>query len=492
MSYMEKNAFWGNIVKFLTSKPFLSGLGVSAAADQAMNDLDWFTGDFLDNPGGRNGLSTRLFLGATNGIIGSMLPGAKPLEKGGLLSSIPVKDLAMAGSMHSGELIDSYKRSSKAQADIAKALANQKGGSGMWGPTVAAILGLGGLGIAGTALWKYLQKKDPADTRAEITVPGTKNDPYSTIKVQVPMNAKDISDKLISGMTRGVKKKLRSNIKANSKKIDPITKKKIPYEEWVMKYGDEDDKEELGYDTDDNTTTKPVLNPYSDPNTGIQVKTAGQVPPQQNQQGPPKPPAVRCRKPVQPTTPPPAPQSNVAPGGNMKANFASSKIMSILARKNARQSGALLPNQIKSAGFYVDSLDLRDFTKSASAYDVSSLQEVNSIMDKIYKENPSYWPYGLHAAGHDSLYIIRDKMTKAAAGFVGWQEDHDKLGRKIGSYTIGILPEYRNNGFAKEAVAKVLSMKSGEVDEVRAYVVPGNKPSEGLANSLGVPVFNGF
>ena len=489
---MEKNAGWlDKIVKILSNRLVSGGL-TSLVADQAMNDADIFTGEIANNIGGRNGLPVRLFIGATNGFIGSMLPGTKPVQRGHLLTSIPVKDLAFAGAIHSGELIDSYKRNTKANEDIAKALANQKGGSGMWGPTVAAILGLGGLGIAGTALWKYLQKKDPADTRAEITVPGTKNDPYSTIKVQVPMNAKDISDKLISGMTRGVKKKLRSNIKANSKKIDPITKKKIPYEEWVMKYGDEDDKEELGYDTDDNTTTKPVLNPYSDPNTGIQVKTAGQVPPQQNQQGPPKPPAVRCRKPVQPTTPPPAPQSNVAPGGNMKANFASSKIMSILARKNARQSGALLPSQTKTAGFYVDFLDLKDFTKSASAYDVSSLQEVNSIMDKIYKENPSYWPYGLHAAGHDSLYIIRDKMTKAAAGFVGWQEDHDKLGRKIGSYTIGILPEYRNNGFAKEAVAKVLSMKSGEVDEVRAYVVPGNKPSEGLANSLGVPVFNGF
>lgn len=106
-------------------------------------------------------------------------------------------------------------------------------------------------------------------------------------------------------------------------------------------------------------------------------------------------------------------------------------------------------------------------------------------MSRIYNENPSYWPYGLTMDCHKDVYLIRDNMTKAAAGFVGWQtvKEGDK---KIGSYSIGILPEYRGNGFAKEAVAKILLKKASEVDEVRCYVVASNKKSQNLADSLHI------
>lgn len=79
--------------------------------------------------------------------------------------------------------------------------------------------------------------------------------------------------------------------------------------------------------------------------------------------------------------------------------------------------------------------------------------------------------YGLGIPGHDGVYLIRDKMTKQAAGFVGWQQMMEG-GRLIGSYYIGILPEYRGHGFAKEAVAKILREKAAGVDEVRSYVMP--------------------
>jgi RimJ/RimL family protein N-acetyltransferase len=129
--------------------------------------------------------------------------------------------------------------------------------------------------------------------------------------------------------------------------------------------------------------------------------------------------------------------------------------------------------------------------KSASAMDMSAREEARSIMKKIYDEDPSYWPYGLDIPGHESLYLIRDNMTKAAAGFVGWQEMVED-GKLVGSYSIGILPEYRNKGFAKEAVAKVLRIKSAAVDEVRAYVMKHNAPSHALADSLGVTIKENF
>lgn len=126
-----------------------------------------------------------------------------------------------------------------------------------------------------------------------------------------------------------------------------------------------------------------------------------------------------------------------------------------------------------------------------SAYNMQSRAEVQSIMNRIYREDPSYWPYGLDISGHDGVYLIRDKMTKQAAGFVGWQEMNDH-GRKIGSYSIGILPEFRGCGFAKEAVAKIVQAKAAGVDEVRAYVMSHNTPSKALANSLGITIQEKF
>lgn len=109
-------------------------------------------------------------------------------------------------------------------------------------------------------------------------------------------------------------------------------------------------------------------------------------------------------------------------------------------------------------------------------------------MDRIYKEEPSYWPHGLSIAGHDGgVYLIREASTKDPVGFVGWQE-RERDGLKTGYYTIGVLPEYRGHKMAKEAVAKIIEAKGAGVDRVRAYIMPHNTPSIGLANALGVPV----
>lgn len=128
-----------------------------------------------------------------------------------------------------------------------------------------------------------------------------------------------------------------------------------------------------------------------------------------------------------------------------------------------------------------------EMVKSAS----TARDEVRSIMKRIYEEDPSYWPYGLDIPGHESVYLIRDAMTKAAAGFVGWQEERKGF-RKVGSYSIGILPEYRGKGFAKEAVARIIMEKAAGVDEVRAYVCAHNAKSKGLAYSLGIKVHTEF
>lgn len=128
-------------------------------------------------------------------------------------------------------------------------------------------------------------------------------------------------------------------------------------------------------------------------------------------------------------------------------------------------------------------------TKSASdTINLESRRECEAIMDAIYKENPSYWPYGLNIEAHDGgVYMVREASTRKPVGFTGWQE-RDEDGVKVGYYSIGILRGYRNNGYAKQAVSKLIKIKSANVDRVQALIKSTNKPSLALADSLGVPV----
>lgn len=130
--------------------------------------------------------------------------------------------------------------------------------------------------------------------------------------------------------------------------------------------------------------------------------------------------------------------------------------------------------------------------ETSTTLDPDALRECEGIMGKIYGEDPVNWPYGLDVKGHDGgVWLIREPDSRKAAGFVGWQErrEHeDGRMRKVGYYSIGVLPEYRGHGYAKAAVSQLISIKSAGVDVVRAFIVPGNNRSEALARSLGVEV----
>jgi ribosomal protein S18 acetylase RimI-like enzyme len=131
-------------------------------------------------------------------------------------------------------------------------------------------------------------------------------------------------------------------------------------------------------------------------------------------------------------------------------------------------------------------------TKSAheteTSINLEARRECENIMKQIYDEDPSYWPHGLDIAAHDGgVYMIREASTKKPIGFTGWQERMEGP-TKVGFYSIGILPEYRNNGYAKQAVAKLISIKAANVDRVQALVMKHNKPSLALAEALHVPV----
>lgn len=142
------------------------------------------------------------------------------------------------------------------------------------------------------------------------------------------------------------------------------------------------------------------------------------------------------------------------------------------------------------SSYYIEHYDFSDpMEKSASV----GRDTCRNIMRRIYNENPSYWPYGLNIEGHQSVYLIKESATNKPIGFVGWQEFTEGYPmKKIGSYSIGILPEYRGHDYASEAVSKILRAKAASVQEVRCYVVSGNKKSQGLANKLGIKCYNKF
>lgn len=118
----------------------------------------------------------------------------------------------------------------------------------------------------------------------------------------------------------------------------------------------------------------------------------------------------------------------------------------------------------------------------------SDLATCEGIMRRIYDENPSHWPYGLNTEQlRGGLYMVREANTKAPVGFVGWQEENQGM-RKVGYYSIGILPEYRRRGWAKSAVQQIIRAKSAGVDEVRAMIHVSNDPSMELAKDLDVPI----
>jgi RimJ/RimL family protein N-acetyltransferase len=135
--------------------------------------------------------------------------------------------------------------------------------------------------------------------------------------------------------------------------------------------------------------------------------------------------------------------------------------------------------------------------KIASANSPESRQAAETIMARVYDENPAYWPHGLSAAHFDGgLYLIREKQSNVPVGFCGWQErverHPDKRASKdwlkVGYYSIGIEARHRQNGYAKEAVSKLIAMKSASVDVVRALIREGNTPSITLADRLGVEI----
>jgi GNAT superfamily N-acetyltransferase len=117
---------------------------------------------------------------------------------------------------------------------------------------------------------------------------------------------------------------------------------------------------------------------------------------------------------------------------------------------------------------------------------------VRGVFRTLFAEHPEHWGNGLSfhnfsPMNGESVYLVRTKEASVPIGFVGWQ-NRCESGKRIGYYSVGLLPEYRGKGYAKEAVSKLIAEKSAGVDEVRALIHQSNTSSLRLAAALGVPV----
>ena len=118
----------------------------------------------------------------------------------------------------------------------------------------------------------------------------------------------------------------------------------------------------------------------------------------------------------------------------------------------------------------------------------SELPIVEGIMGRILREDPSYWPHGLKTNQFNGgLYLVKESATADPVGFVGWQK-FDEGEKKVGYYAVGILPAYRERGFAKSAVAQVIREVRDHCDDVKAMIMRHNSPSKALARSLNIEV----
>lgn len=123
-----------------------------------------------------------------------------------------------------------------------------------------------------------------------------------------------------------------------------------------------------------------------------------------------------------------------------------------------------------------------------AAADSQTRTTVEGILKQIHDEDPSFWPYGLASDQFNGgLYLVQKSASADPVGFVGWQKFQEGP-RVVGYYAIGILPEHRQQGFAKSAVSQALREIGNECDEIRALIMAHNGPSKALAGSLGIPV----
>lgn len=129
-------------------------------------------------------------------------------------------------------------------------------------------------------------------------------------------------------------------------------------------------------------------------------------------------------------------------------------------------------------------------------------KEIDSIFAELYKESPQYWNNGIsrnlfNGVG-DKIFIIRDpnieveeelehsklkKLFNKAIGFFGIQKyRRNKAGHLVHVLSVGLLPQHRKKGLAKQVALYLLPkiLKEDDPTEIIWSCHVDNIPSQKL------------
>jgi hypothetical protein len=178
-----------------------------------------------------------------NGVLNAGLYGAvRPLMRGGhsvsafgAFGAPYAKDLLVKGNPL---MDDARKNFQELSADRELTQGRQSVNTLIGAGTAAGALGLGAMG-----LYKYMQskKKEREEReRGRLRVVLPTNDPADgETSVDMPMPEVPLSNAMLQRVQRDVRKRLRSETKERTMKVDPETHKMIPFDKWKVKYGAE-------------------------------------------------------------------------------------------------------------------------------------------------------------------------------------------------------------------------------------------------------------
>lgn len=115
-------------------------------------------------------------------------------------------------------------------------------------------------------------------------------------------------------------------------------------------------------------------------------------------------------------------------------------------------------------------------------------KRIDKIFDEIYSEKPEYWENGLNrdlfTGLGDKIILLSDKDKDM--GFIGFQKYRRAKNNKLGTaVSVGILPEYRGKGLAREVLTQIIPevIKPQDGDIIWSCH-KDNKPSQKLCEWL--------
>ena len=125
-------------------------------------------------------------------------------------------------------------------------------------------------------------------------------------------------------------------------------------------------------------------------------------------------------------------------------------------------------------------------------YDDEPSPTLDELRQRYERQSADRSPDGLEVW---HTWVLRDRATGAACGFVQATVRDDPFGRRVAELAWVVGTAYQGRGYAREAMAAVrdavrgrASITADDADTVIAHIAPGHVASEAVATALGLRV----